>query len=303
MLSSSLKAALQQEIVKHRLPANFFSTIENWYLPVAKVLAQKQQQKQNTILININGAQGSGKSTLTAFLCLILQDHFRLNTVNISLDDFYLTKKKRLQLASEIHPLLVTRGVPGTHDLPLAVRCMNDLLHKKPCFLPQFDKGSDDQLASEYWKPVDTAVDIILFEGWCIAAPFQSAAELQPPVNELEKKEDENGIWRNYTNEALKQYQQQLFSLSDYLVFLQTPGFEKVYEWRGLQEKKLSTADNNGSSIMNPQQVHRFIQHYERITRCCLEALPAKANLIIKLDDNHTIKSLEYADMNLADLD
>ena len=295
MFTSTVNALLQQEILKHRLPADFLSTIENWYFPIAKELAEKHRQKQQTILVNVNGSQGSGKSTLTAFLSLILTHHFGLNTVDISIDDFYLSKAERLQLAEDIHPLFATRGVPGTHDVPLAVSCMQKLLHQQPCSLPQFDKANDDRASSEHWKQVDSPVDIILFEGWCIAAPFQTDDELQQPVNELEKVEDEHGLWRKTVNEELKNYHQQLFSLSDYLLFLQIPGFEKVYEWRWLQEQKLALTGNQNSSVMSQQQVHRFIQHYERITRNCLKTLPGIADMIIKLNDDHTIKSLDYS--------
>ena len=117
MYSTSVKQLLQLEIEKHRLPLEFFDTIDNWYIPIAQELAKQHQQKKDTLLINVNGSQGSGKSTLTAFLSLILTHHFGLNTVDISIDDFYLTKIQREQLAKDVHPLLATRGVPGTHDI------------------------------------------------------------------------------------------------------------------------------------------------------------------------------------------
>ena len=37
----------------------------------------------------------------------------------LSLDDFYLGRRDRAALARDVHPLLATRGVPGTHDLAL----------------------------------------------------------------------------------------------------------------------------------------------------------------------------------------
>jgi len=293
MLTPSLTAILQQEVINHRLPTDFLSTIESWYFPIAQELAKKHQEKKETILINVNGSQGSGKSTLTAFLSLILNHHLGINTIDISLDDFYLTKAQRLQLAKDVHPLLATRGVPGTHDLKLATSCLTNLLQKQACTLPLFDKAQDDRANSDLWKKIDDSVDIILFEGWCIDAPFQSENELEMPINELETKEDASGAWRKYVNEKLITYHQQFFNLSDYSVFLQIPNFEKVYEWRGLQEQKLAL-DSHDQAVMKKQDIRRFIQHYERITRSCLKILPVKADMVIKLNDEHKIVSLDF---------
>jgi D-glycerate 3-kinase len=293
--STSVKQVLQQEIEKHSLPFDFFDTIENWYIPIAQEIARQHQQKKDTLLINVNGSQGSGKSTLTAFLSLILTHHFGLNTIDISIDDFYLTKAQRKKLSKDVHPLLATRGVPGTHDIQLAVDCMQKLSHKQSCTLPQFNKAIDDRASEKSWKQIDKPVDIILFEGWCTAAPFQEKEALQNPINTLESEEDPDGVWRSYVNEQLKAYHQHLFNLSDYLIFLQIPNFEKVYEWRWLQEEKLALTASDNQAVMTRQQVHRFIQHYERITRNCLELLPDKANMTVKLSDNHNIVSLDYS--------
>jgi len=50
---------------------------------------------------------------LATYLFSILGDGVEV----LSLDDFYLGHAARLQLARDIHPLLATRGVPGTHDI------------------------------------------------------------------------------------------------------------------------------------------------------------------------------------------
>lgn len=291
-----LKTRLLTEIRNHRLPADFMSTIDQWYTPIATEIANQQQKKQGALLVTINGSQGSGKTTLTHFLALLLEHEFGLNVIDFSLDDFYLTKAERLQLAEEVHPLLATRGVPGTHDVELATACLNKLLQKQPCTLPQFDKSIDDRATSDQWKTVEQPVDIILFEGWCMNAPAQTQSELVKPVNSLEASEDADGAWRQYVNEALLVYNEKLFELSDYFVFLQIPDFDLVYEWRGLQEKKLALDKMDKASkaaVMDQQQVRRFIQHYERITRHCLKQLPTTADMIVALDKNHTIVSLK----------
>lgn len=296
-LSSPLKAILQQEILQRNLPSDFMQTVESSYLPVAEEIRRLKTKKKSVLVVNFNGSQGSGKSTITAFLRLILIHEFALNTVEISIDDFYHTQQKRLQLASEIHPLLKTRGVPGTHDVELAsetIACLACCSETHECAIPRFNKAVDDRDDKGNWPVVNEAVDIVLFEGWCNHAPVLSSQELERPVNELEKNEDSDAVWRTYANEQLKIYHQRLFDKTDVLIYLQIPSFEKVFEWRGLQEKKLAQASGSGNhAVMNEKQLLRFIQHYERITRSCLDALPSIADIVLKLDANHAIESVQ----------
>ena len=297
-LSDSLLPQLQTEIERHALPAEFLDTVQRWYLPVADSIADARERNGKTLLVSFNGAQGTGKSTLTAFLKLLLREQFGWYTVELSLDDFYLTHEQRRQLAAEVHPLFATRGVPGTHDTTLAADTFTCLMHcnaDHPCALPSFDKASDDRRPHDQWIKVDRPVDIILFEGWCNHAPVQSDAELQQPVNELEREEDSAGVWRRYANDQLRKYHHDVFARAGLLVHLQAPSFEMVYEWRGLQERKLARsagADRRG--VMNEHQLMRFIQHYERITRACLQTLPQQADVLLQLDAGHTIHSLSF---------
>ena len=293
-MTPALTSLLQEEIKHRALPADFMTTVEQWYLPAAQAIAGRQQH-QPCLLVSFNGAQGSGKSTITAFLRLILIHQFGLNTVEISIDDFYLTLAERKTLAQQVHPLFITRGVPGTHDVALARRTIDCLKHcssEAPCRLPSFDKAIDDRSDPETWKQVSEPVQVILFEGWCNHAPVQSGQELLQAVNDLERDEDPEGVWRGYANDQLKLYHQQLFDQADMLIFLQVPSFEKVYEWRGLQEKKLAQSAQHKHAVMNERQLARFIQHYERITRACLQRLPQQADLLLQLDENHAIQAL-----------
>ena len=47
-----------------------------------------------------------------------------LRAAILSLDDIYLSGADRLQRANTIHPLLATRGVPGTHDVGLGLQLL-----------------------------------------------------------------------------------------------------------------------------------------------------------------------------------
>lgn len=119
---------------------------------------------------------------------------------------------------------------------------------------------------------------------------MQSKQQLQQPINPLETEHDPHGIWRNYVNEQLKQYHQQLFCQADLLVFLQVPSFEKVYLWRGLQEQKLA---QKNTTTMNQQQLRFFIQHFERLTRQALQHLPQQADFLLSINTQHKITALK----------
>lgn len=297
--SELLNKILQQEIQRRSLPADFILTVQSWYLPVAEQIFQAKKKSPETFMVSFNGAQGSGKSTITAFLRLILTHHFKLNTVEVSIDDFYLTRADRLQLASDVHPLFETRGVPGTHDVKLVIdtiNCLQCCSQDAPCAIPQFDKASDDRKPEAEWPIIKNQVDIILFEGWCNHAPVDSDRQLEQAINDLERDEDSEGLWRSYANQQLAEYHRQIFDQAGLLIYLQVPSFEKVYEWRGLQEQKLArdSAQKN-NAVMNEQQLQRFIQHYERITRRCLEKLPAQADIVLQLNDQHIIESIHTA--------
>ena len=89
----------------------------------------KHKPKNKTYIIGLAGGQGTGKTTISSLIKLILSYYFKLNVFKVSIDDFYKTRKERLKLSKTKHPLLLTRGVPGTHDIDM----MNKLFlkHKK----------------------------------------------------------------------------------------------------------------------------------------------------------------------------
>lgn len=288
-----------QEIKRQRLPQQYLATVEQFIVPLAATIASLQRHHGCALVVGVQGAQGSGKSTLATFLSIILGERFGLTCANLSLDDYYLTRSERSQLSRTVHPLLKTRGVPGTHDVQLAIDTIEQLisLSEAQCLeLPRFNKAIDDRKPQSEWDYIQGKVDVILFEGWCIAAPPQPEASLTHPINALERQEDEAGKWRYWVNEQLKNRYGALFNKINYLIVLQAPSFEVVFDWRLLQEQKLQASTTshgvNATGIMDANGVTRFIQHYERITRHCLIALPEKADCIFKLNRDHQIESV-----------
>jgi len=243
------------------------------------------------LVVGICGAQGSGKTTLARDLAADL-GRAGVSSATLSLDDLYLTRAERLTLAAQVHPLLVTRGVPGTHDVALGLATLDALAHGAATPLPRFDKARDDRAPVANWPISPAKTQVLLFEGWCVGALAQQEAALTAPINALERDEDAEGIWRQYANRALTGPYRQLFARIDVLALLAAPGFEVVQRWRGEQESKLRRADPSAPGLMDEAGIARFIQHYERLTRHILTEMLARADLVAQLDEGRRVLSI-----------
>jgi D-glycerate 3-kinase len=272
---------------EEKLPEGYRHTIESVLLPLGEKLATRVRQSDSLVVIGLCGAQGSGKSTASAVLAELLS-RADLPATALSIDDFYLPHGERAQLARTVHPLLATRGVPGTHDVELAQAVIDSLADAGPTPVPVFDKATDDRRPRSQWRSVEGPLRAVILEGWCVGAQPQDAAALQAPVNALERDEDSQGRWRGHVNEALKGRYAALFARLSPLVLLAAPSFEVVLAWRTQQEHKLrerlAREGGDASRVMSDAQIARFISHYERITRSILAQMPARADHLIALD-------------------
>jgi D-glycerate 3-kinase len=248
-----------------------------------------------TLVLGLNGAQGTGKSTLARLLQRLLERVHGLRAAIVSLDDIYLSGADRLQRANTIHPLLATRGVPGTHDVDLGIRVLRCLREGRPIALPRFDKAKDERRPAAQWPPWEGRCDVVIFEGWCVGARPQRADELEAPVNGLERLEDPTGDWRWYANRELGGNYQALFAELDLLVMLRPPDFDRVYAWREEQEARLRAA-GGGPEVMTPSAVRRFVMHFERLTRFMWEEMPGRADAIVYLGEEHAPNHVELGD-------
>ena len=267
--------------------------LNNFYIPISKII-YKYNKTKKPLLVGLSGGQGSGKSTISSILKIILKELFKLETVIFSIDDFYKTLEERKKKAKKVNPLFLTRGVPGTHDTRLLYDCIIKL--KKKNFnkikIPKFDKSIDDRLPKKKWQNVKTKPDIIIFEGWCVGVTPQKKTDLVIPINSLERIDDKKRIWRSAVNQELKKNYKKIFDLIDTLIFLKVPNFKKVYTWRLLQEKKLKIS-SKGKKIMNKLEIKRFIMFYERLTKHMLKTMSKKARVIVKIDGKHKLKSIK----------
>ena len=286
------------------LPSHYKDLVGDYLWPLVQDMMNLYQQRTTSVpwFVGLQGTQGSGKSTVCLFIKALLEKCFDLNVVILSLDDFYKTRKERALLAKEVHPLFATRGVPGTHDLSLANQVIDELSELQAgesCFVPSFNKAIDDRKEKSQWQSISGPINVILFEGWCVGVTPQANTSLVKAVNELERIEDANGKWRGFVNQQLETDYAQFYARIENIIALQAPSFKCVYQWRLLQETKLLEANKQTSDqthqplrIQTPEEIERFIAHYERLTRFALNILPELASWKISLNEKHNMVSL-----------
>lgn len=232
-------------------------------------------------ILAISGAQGSGKSTLAAQIVEAARAR-GLSALSTSLDDFYLDLPQRERLAARVHPLLATRGAPGTHDVGLLRSVLAKLRSGEPVLLPRFDKGSDRRLPAWCWQRAESALDLCVLEGWCLGVEAQGDAALARPANALEADEDPLGIWRRHVDAALARDYAPLWAEFDLLAMLRAPSFEVVAAWRDQAEAALRAA--GAQRAMSTERIRRFVMLCQRLTEHALATLPSRADVVIALD-------------------
>lgn len=272
-----------------RLPDDYRRQVDTHWIPLAQDIIGRRRAAGRPIVVGICGSQGSGKSTLAKLLKLLIEATTDIRVAPLSLDDIYLSRTDRQRLAAQVHPLLSTRGVPGTHDVALGIATIEALKDEGPVPLPAFDKASDDRVPPDRWDSFQAPADIILFEGWCVGAQPQEAVDLVTPVNALERDEDADGRWRRHVNDQLAGPYRDLFGLIDHLVYLRAPDFAAVRRWRGRQESKLRSAVSDGGAIMDDAGLDRFLLFYERITLNLFATMPNRADTIYVLSGDQAV--------------
>ena len=259
-------------------------------------IENKYKKKGKTLFLGFSGAQGSGKTTVTGILKIILKKFFKRQIHVSSIDDFYKTLEERNKMSNKIHSLFKTRGVPGTHDINLVKKFFNFIKKEKfrKIKLPKFEKARDDRLQKKYWHSVKKKPEIVILEGWCVGAKPQSNSLIRKPINILEKYEDKDLIWRKYVNKKLKKEYKQLFSMIDHFIFMKIPNFRMVLKWRLLQENKLKKKSHSKKKIMSFNEIERFIMFYQRITLQMVKDLSKSASVVMLLKKNHEVKKVLF---------
>lgn len=292
--NKSLREVFHQTLQDLMLDDALMEDLDRVYMPMANMIRMGFNTGERTHIIGVNGAQGAGKTTFGRLLQVVLEKSFGMKVVQLSIDDIYLSRSARERLAQEVHPLLATRGVPGTHDVKLGEDTLDALCKAGPkdiTLIPRFNKAMDDPFPRAEWDSFVGRPDVVIFDGWFMGAVEQKETDLLQPVNALEREEDPYCVWRRYVNSQLKDNYKSLFNRLDLLVMLKVPSFDKVYEWRALQEEKLriKTQGQKNLRVMSEEEVKRFISHYERLTRHILAEMPSRADMLFKVSEDHRI--------------
>ena len=271
--------------------------IKSFLIPISFWIS-KRVNKKKPLIIGLAGGQGSGKTTISSILTLILQRYFKLNIFKVSIDDFYKTRKDRKLLSKKKHPLLMTRGVPGTHDIDLMLNFFKKIKNKKfkNLQVPKFDKAIDDRCIKKLWYKINSKPDVVIFEGWCVGAKAQTSIQLKKPINSLEKLYDQDAKWRSYVNNQLKTKYKTLFKQLDGLLYLKAKNFNLLREWRLKQERKLwlQTKNKKNLKIMSSNDIINFMQTYQRITQQMFRDALKSSSMIMNLNSNHQIQTIKF---------
>ena len=271
--------------------------IKSFLIPLCFWISKKASKK-SPYFVGLAGGQGTGKTTISSLIKIILTKYFKLKVFRISIDDFYKTRKERISLSKRVHPMLLTRGVPGTHDINMMLNFFKKVKSKKfkRLKLPTFNKAIDDRFAKKKWYDLKKRPDVIIFEGWCVGAKSEKNINLKKTINSMEKAKDQKWIWRKYVNHQLKSKYKNLYSQLNCLIYLKAKNFSLLQKWRLKQERKLllNNKRNSKLKIMNREDVLSFMQTYQRITQNMFKNMPKYASIIINLNSNHQIKSAVY---------
>jgi len=271
--------------------------IKSFLIPLCFWISKKANIKK-PYFVGLAGGQGTGKTTSSSLIEIILTKYFKLKVFRISIDDFYKTRKERISLSKRVHPMLLTRGVPGTHDINMMLKFFKKVKSKKfkRLKLPTFNKAIDDRYNKKYWYDLKTKPDVIIFEGWCVGAKPEGNNTLNKTINLMEKNKDKKRIWRKYVNQQLKSKYKKLYSQLNCLIYLKAKNFSLLQKWRLKQERKLlvNSKKNSKLKIMNKEDVLSFMQTYQRITQNMFKNMPQYASIIINLNSNHQIKTAVY---------
>ena len=271
--------------------------IKSFLIPLCFYISKKAGKKR-PYFVGLAGGQGTGKTTISSLIKIILTKYFKLKVFKISIDDFYKTRKERLNLSKRVHPMLLTRGVPGTHDINMMLNFFRKAKSKKfkKLKIPTFNKAIDDRSNKKKWYDLKEKPDVIIFEGWCVGAKSEKSTTLKKTINSMERAKDQKQIWRKFVNQQLKSKYKNLYSQLNCLIYLKAKNFSLLQKWRLKQERKLwlKSKRNQNLKIMSRGDVINFMQTYQRITQNMFKNMPKFASIIFNLNANHQIKSAVY---------
>lgn len=272
------------------LPACPPELLQNFWLPLAKQLVAWHEQAESTLIVGILGGQGTGKTTLATILMQIL-NHLGLQVCQISLDDLYKTYADRCQL-EQLDPRLRWRGPPGTHDVDLGVKMLQQLKQKRPAQVPRFDKSARSGIGDRTSTETVSGADIVLFEGWFVGVrPIDPAAfdHAPPPI----ETESDRAFARDM-NARLADYLP-LWNLLDRLIVLLPSDYRLSQQWRRQAEQQMVAA---GQAGMAATEVDEFVEYFWRSLHPELFITPflhnTQADWVVEISSAHRPTAIHH---------
>jgi len=245
-------------------------------------------------IIGLSGPQGAGKTT--ALNALYRKSTKRIATLGV--DDFYLTKAERINLAHAVSPLYKTRGPAGTHDIKLIRNTIKSLLSAKPNTrtpLISFDKASDDRRPESDWLSFEGVPDVIILEGWLLGAIAPDDFADSEPINDIERS-DEGAVWRGYQKNQLDSNYSKLWDSFDAFIHIQGPGFGAVFDWRKQQEASNLNIDEDDLPAERISWLSEFIQHYQRLT-IAMGNNSHRSGAVISIDKDRSVSNFDLTNL------
>ncbi|MBE9232270.1 glycerate kinase [Cuspidothrix issatschenkoi LEGE 03284] len=273
-------------------PQGMLQVLWDLWLPLGIKIAAHRQHLGKPLIQGILGAQGTGKTTMSRILSLILK-HLGYGTLSLSLDDLYKTYSDRLALMQQ-DSRLVWRGPPGTHDIHLALSVL-DQIHqgKSPVIVPRFDKsaygGAGDRTTDEV---ITNPIDILLFEGWFVGVkPIAPEAFLNAPPPILT---DADRQFAADMNTQLKKYLP-LWAELDSLIVLHPQDYRYSLTWRKQAERQMIAAGNSG---MTDAKIESFVNYFWRSLHPELFINPliesSAVDLVIEINADHSFGKISH---------
>jgi D-glycerate 3-kinase len=267
------------------------------WLPLALQLVEWRKGQAHPLIQGFLGGQGTGKTTLTRILSLILQ-HLGYCTVSLSIDDFYKTYADRQQLQRQ-DPRLDRRGPPGTHDLDLALQVLTAIQRGvSPLSIPRFDKSAWQGAGDRTTPETVASADIVLLEGWLVGVrPIDPIAfdTAPPPIDTAADRRFARDM-----NERLRDYLP-LWALLDRLIVLYVPDYRLSQQWRQQAEHQMIAQGKPG---MSDAEIAEFVAYFWRSLHpeLFIQPLihqPQWVDLVIEITPDHLPGSVYQPDLRL----
>jgi D-glycerate 3-kinase len=274
-------------------PQEMLQVLWDLWLPLGIKLASQRQELGRPLIQGILGGQGTGKTTMSKVLTLILQQ-LGYRTLSLSLDDLYKTYSDRLVLMQQ-DPRLIGRGPPGTHDIDLGLNLLDQIRQwQSPVMVPRFDKSAYGGAGDRTTPEIITSVDIVLFEGWFVGVRPINADVFDTAPPPIITNEDRR--FARDMNHRLQDYLP-LWARLDSLILLYQTDYRCSLEWRKQAEQQMIAA---GKSGMTNAEIEEFVNYFwrslhpELFIKPLVED-PTTVDLIIEIQADHSFGAV-YGD-------